>query len=345
LLNVWLITDPAPADAPVIPPEIVPIVQVKLLGELDVNVRFVFVPLHIKCEGGLVTTGVGFTVTTILYGAPAQFPVTDVGVTIYSTVPAFALLGLVSTWLMFEPDPELAPLILPVIEPILHVKVLGVLEVSAMFVFVPLQIAFEEEFVTTGVGFTVTVILYGTPGHEPVVDVGVMMYSTIPAVELPGLVNTWLISDPEPAEAPVMPPVTFPIVHAKLLPAVDVSEMFGLVALQIETAAGLVTAGVGFTVTVIVYGTPTQLPTEDVGVIMYSTEPAVALPGLVNTWLILLPAPDVAPVIPPVIVPIVHVILLAAVVVTAMFVLLPLQIAMVAGLVTAGVGLTVTVIV
>jgi hypothetical protein len=121
--------------------------------------------------------------------------------------------------------------------------------------------------------------------------------------------------------------------------------MFGLVALQIETAAGFVTAGVGFTVTVIVYGTPTQLPTEDVGVIMYSTEPAVALPGLVNTWLILLPAPDVAPVIPPVIVPIVHVILLAAVVVTAMFVLLPLQIAMVAGLVTAGVGLTVTVIV
>jgi hypothetical protein len=74
----------------------------------------------------------------------------------------------------------------------------------------------------------------------------------MPAVLLPGLVNVWLINDPDPALAPVIPPVTFPMVHAKLLPAVDVSEIFGLVLLQIETAAGLVTTGVGFTVTVIV---------------------------------------------------------------------------------------------
>jgi hypothetical protein len=57
---------------------------------------------------------------------------------------------------------------------------------------------------------------------------------------------------PLPAVAPVIPPVTVPIVHAKLLAAVAVREIFVLVLLQIASVAGLVTAGVGFTVTVIV---------------------------------------------------------------------------------------------
>jgi hypothetical protein len=96
LFNTWLITDPDPEVAPVMPPETVPTVHEKLLGALDVNGRLVFVPLHIDHDGGLVTTGVGLTVTVMLYGAPAQFPVVDVGVTMYSTEPAFPLLGLVS---------------------------------------------------------------------------------------------------------------------------------------------------------------------------------------------------------------------------------------------------------
>jgi hypothetical protein len=66
------------------------------------------------------------------------------------------------------------------------------------------------------------------------------------------LVNTWLIVFPEPALAPVMPPLMAPMVHVKELAALEVSAMLGLVALQIDTADGLVTAGVGFTVTVIV---------------------------------------------------------------------------------------------
>jgi hypothetical protein len=57
---------------------------------------------------------------------------------------------------------------------------------------------------------------------------------------------------PDPAVAPVIPPVIVPIVHAKLLAADAVREIFGEVLLQIDTVAGLVTAGVGFTVTVIV---------------------------------------------------------------------------------------------
>jgi hypothetical protein len=43
----------------------------------------------------LVTDGFGLTVTVIVKAAPVHVPVVEVGVTIYSTVPAVALLGLV----------------------------------------------------------------------------------------------------------------------------------------------------------------------------------------------------------------------------------------------------------
>ena len=71
------------------------------------------------------------------------------------------------------------------------------------------------------------------------------MYCTEPAVALPGLVSTWLMLLPVPALAPVIPPEIAPMVHENVLGAVAASAMFGLVALQIATAAGLVTAGVG----------------------------------------------------------------------------------------------------
>jgi hypothetical protein len=45
--------------------------------------------------------------------------------------------------------------------------------------------------------------------------------------------------------------------------------IFGLVLLQIASVAGLVITGIGFTVTVIVSGAPTQPPVTDVGVTMY----------------------------------------------------------------------------
>jgi hypothetical protein len=102
-----------------------------------------------------------------------------------------------------------------------------------------------------------------------VVDVGVTIYSTLPGFALLGLVNVWLIVVPDPALAPVIPPLIVPIVHAKLLGALAVSAMFGLVALQVAAVAGFVTTGVGFTVTVMVYGVPAQPPTVLVGVTMY----------------------------------------------------------------------------
>jgi hypothetical protein len=97
----------------------------------------------------------------------------------------------------------------------------------------------------------------------------VIIYSTVPAVALPGLVNVWLIRLPPPAVAPVIPPVIVPIVHAKLLAVVAASVMFGLVLLQIASVAGLVITGVGLTVIVIVNGAPGQVPVVDVGVTMY----------------------------------------------------------------------------
>jgi hypothetical protein len=82
-----------------------------------------------------------------------------VGVTIYCTVPVALLLGLFKVWAIDAPDPALAPVMLPVIVPTVQVKVLGAEAVNAIFVAVALQITAVFAVVTTGVGFTVTVIV------------------------------------------------------------------------------------------------------------------------------------------------------------------------------------------
>ena len=68
---------------------------------------------------------------------------------------------------------------------------------------------------------------------------------------MPVLVSVWLMVDPLPDEAPVTP-VTVPIVQLKVLAAEAVSEIFGLVPLQVTAVLAVVTAGVGLTVTVMV---------------------------------------------------------------------------------------------
>jgi hypothetical protein len=260
---------PDPAVAPVIPPLMAPMVQENVLDAVDVNEIFGDVPLQIVAVAGLFTAGVGFTVTVILYGAPAQFPVVDVGVIMYSTEPAVELPGFVSVWLIVLPAPAVAPVMPHVIVPIVQEKLDGALEVRLIFVPVLLHIDFVAGFVTAGVGLTVTVMVYGAPTQLPVTDVGVTIYSTLPAVALPGLFNVWLMVDPEPAVAPVMLPEIVPIVQVNVLGTLAASEMFGLVALQIAAVEGFVTTGVGFTVTVMVYGAPGQLPVVEVGVIIY----------------------------------------------------------------------------
>jgi len=188
-------------------------------------------------------------------------------VTRYCTVPA-ELPGLVSVWLMVEPEPALAPVIPPVIVPIVQVKVLVRLAVRLILVAVPVQMFAVLGVVMAGAGFTVIVIVEGVPAHDPVVAVGVTIYCTVPAV-LPGLVSTWLMVEPDPLLAPVIPPVIVPIVQEKVLGVLAVKARFGPVPLQIVAAVVDVTTGAGLTVTVIVKGFPTQPPPVDVGVTIY----------------------------------------------------------------------------
>ena len=86
----------------------------------------------------VVRTGDGLTVTTTEYGFPGQLPETDVGVMMYVTVPEEDPLGLVSTWLMVEPEPAVAPVIEPVTVPMVQENVLGTVAVKAIFVLLPL---------------------------------------------------------------------------------------------------------------------------------------------------------------------------------------------------------------
>jgi hypothetical protein len=78
------------------------------------------------------------------------------------------------------------------------------------------------------------------------------MYSMDPGIVVLGLTSTWLMMLPEPALAPEIPPVLAPIVQEKVLGADAVSEIFGLVPLQVVAAGAVVTTGAGLTVTVIV---------------------------------------------------------------------------------------------
>jgi hypothetical protein len=90
---------------------------------------------------------------------------------------------------MVAPEDALEPVIPPTMVPIVHVKVLGALAVRAIAGLVPLQVLAVAAFVTAGVGLTVTVMVKADPTHDPVVEVGVTRYCTLPAVALLGLVS------------------------------------------------------------------------------------------------------------------------------------------------------------
>ncbi len=76
---------------------------------------------------------------------------------------------------MVDPDPEVAPVIFPVIVPIDQLKVLGVLDVRLMLVPTPLQAVAVAELVTNAVGFTVTVMV-NFPMQEVDCEVAAIRY-------------------------------------------------------------------------------------------------------------------------------------------------------------------------
>ena len=125
----------------------------------------------------------------IVKGDPAQEPTDEVGVTTYSTVPADTLPGLVSVWLIGDPEPFTAPVMLPVVAPTVQIKLLAALAVKVILGDVPLQVLAVAALVTAGIGFTVTTIEYAAPAHEPDEEVGVIRYWTVPALALLGLVK------------------------------------------------------------------------------------------------------------------------------------------------------------
>ena len=74
---------PLPAEAPEIPPVIVPIVQVKLPGTDDDSGLSKNVPLQTDAVDAFVTMGFGWIVTRIVVGKPPHDPEIVIGVTIY----------------------------------------------------------------------------------------------------------------------------------------------------------------------------------------------------------------------------------------------------------------------
>ena len=103
-----------------------------------------------------------------------------------------------------------------------------------------------------GSGFTVTLIVNDGPIHDPLIEIGVITYSTVPDDELLGFVNTWLITGPVSSVAPIIPPVIAPMVHENVLGSVAVSEMFVLVSLHILVVGELVMTGKGLiTITIV----------------------------------------------------------------------------------------------
>jgi hypothetical protein len=136
---------------------IVPIVQLKVDGTLEVRVIFGPAPLQVLAVLPFVTAGLGSTLTKMEYCAPAQPPVEEVGVTRYSTLPAVVFEGFVNTWLIVDPLATEAPVIPPVIVPIVQPNVLAALAVRGMFGPMPLQVVAVGEFVMAGVAVALEV--------------------------------------------------------------------------------------------------------------------------------------------------------------------------------------------
>jgi hypothetical protein len=94
LLNVCAIVAPDPAEAPVIPPVIVPIVQEKLLGILEVRLILVAIPLQVCDVAEVVILGIAFTVAVVVdAGLVHPFKVTVTEYTPDAAVVALAIVG------------------------------------------------------------------------------------------------------------------------------------------------------------------------------------------------------------------------------------------------------------
>jgi hypothetical protein len=273
---------PLPAAAPATPLIEVGAHEKPAPPRLFVKAIEVAFPEQMVCEAGVaVITGFGFTVIVTVIGFPEQPAGSGlVGVMVYTAVPE-TLPVVVKLCAMLFPLPAVAPVILPLIVPIDQLKVLDMLAVRGIFVFVPLQILVVNGVVRTGTGFAVMIAVSVIPMQEPLIDRGVIIYSTVPGVVLLGLFSVCPIALPELSLAPVTPPVIEPTVQLKLLNAVEVKTILVDVPLQMFLVKTFVILGIGFTIIITVYGSIQTL--DETGVTIYSRLPAVELLGLINT--------------------------------------------------------------
>ena len=80
-----------------IPPVTLPVVHAKELGAVALRAIFGLRPLQSVCAFDVDMEGMGLTVIVTGVDAPTQEPVVVVGITLYITLPAVALLRFVST--------------------------------------------------------------------------------------------------------------------------------------------------------------------------------------------------------------------------------------------------------
>ena len=78
--------------------------------------------------------------------------------------------------MIVAPEPELAPVILPVLLPTVQLKLLGTVEDNEILGLLPLQVVAVAVLLTIGIGFTVTVIENVFPTQLPILEVGVTIY-------------------------------------------------------------------------------------------------------------------------------------------------------------------------
>jgi len=117
--------------------------------------------------------------------------------------------------------------------------------------------------VIINLGLTVIVIMYGSLGQDPVVDVAITIYCTVPSV-VPRFINCWIIVGPLPVLAPVIFPDIDPIVQEKVLGTVASKVIFVDCLEQIVAVAVVMIAGLGLTVIVPVAFTVPQPPVRGI---------------------------------------------------------------------------------
>ncbi len=159
--------------------------------------------------------------------------------------------------------------------PIVHTKLLGILDVKPIDTFVLLQIARGSDVVTAGAGFTGCVITVCVPTHPFALLVAVIKYCILCWFTLSGFTSRSVIvvgTELLPALAPVILPGLVPIVHYKshVESCWRLHSIDAFVLLQIAArGSDVVTAGAGFTGCVITVCVPTHPFALSVAVIKY----------------------------------------------------------------------------